>query len=74
MKKVKINEITINWFIVDENGEPKFQYRNFANEQKAAEFVETKLSQKNIIKFVKKEKCSFIDDSEQAPGQLTMDL
>ena len=74
MKKIKVNKVTINWFIVDENGEPKFQYRNFTDEQKAAEFVETKLSQRNVVNFVEKKKCSFVDDNEQVPGQLTMDI
>ena len=75
MKKIKINKITINWFVIDENGEPKLQYRNFSDEKKAAEFVEKKLSQRNVINFVEKKKCSFIEEvSGQVPGQLTMNL
>ena len=75
MKKIKINKITINWFVVDENGEPKLQYRNFTDERKAAEFVETKLSQRNVINFVEKKKCSFVEEmNAQISGQLTMDL
>lgn len=75
MKRRKVNEITINWLTVDENGEPKFQYRNFTDEKKAAEFVETKLSQRNVVNFVEKKKCSFVEETNgQVPGQLTMDL
>lgn len=64
MRKKKIKEITINWLEIGENGEPKFQYRNFKDETKAAEFVETKLSQKNITDFVEKRKCFFVDEND----------
>ena len=75
MKVKKVNEITINWLTINEKGEPKFEFRNFKDENKAAEFVETKLSQRKVINFVEKKKCSFIEDiDEQAPGQLTMDI
>jgi len=63
MKKIKVNEVTINWLETNENGEPKFQYRNFKNEAKATEFVKTKLIQRNITNFVEKRKCSFINES-----------
>lgn len=75
MIKRKVNEITINWLTVDEKGNPKFEFRNFKDENKAAEFVETKLSQRKVINFVEKKKCSFVEDAdEQVPGQLTMDI
>lgn len=75
MTKIKVNEITINWLTVDEKGSPKFEFRNFKDEGKATEFVETKLSQKKVINFVEKKKCSFVEEAdEQTPGQLTMDI
>ena len=48
MKVKKVNEITINWLTINEKGEPKFEFRNFKDENKAAEFVEMKLSKRNI--------------------------
>ena len=75
MMKKKVNEITINWLTIDKEGNPKFEFRNFKDEKKASEFVETKLSQRNVVNFVEKKKCSFVEEAnEQAPGQLTMDI
>lgn len=62
MKKVKIKEVTINWLEIDENGNPRFQYRNFKDESRARDFVETNLVQRNITNFVEKKKCSFVDE------------